>query len=202
MELRFSGPRRALVATSRLGCRGVLTCRQGSPRHRNRDVATHSREYYALCCLLFRDPGDSRLPQSRLRDTKQTSRGKFDRLPHAAAEFTLCVLDGNGLRDHLPARPTLTPRIRFLSSGSCFCSTLLSDPASRRRPCASLILHLHQVGRRTCPPKLSNMLGTHRHGGDGRPSAPATPPYLRVRIRRVAALRQTTPQPGRPGRSR
>ena len=42
-------------------------------------------------------------------------------------------------------RPEL-PRIRFLYVRSRFCSTLPSDDASRRRPCASLILHLHQVG--------------------------------------------------------
>jgi len=30
------------------------------------------------------------------------------------------------------------PAIRFLSIGSHLCSTLPSDPASRRRPCASL----------------------------------------------------------------
>jgi len=30
------------------------------------------------------------------------------------------------------------PQIRFLYIGSYVCSTLLSDPASRRRPCASL----------------------------------------------------------------
>src|SRR3954453_18946140 len=56
-------------------------------------------------------------------------------------------------------RPGL-PDIRFLFVGSRFCSTLLSDAASRRRPCASLALHLHQVVRGTCTPKLSNMLGT------------------------------------------
>src|SRR5713226_2299619 len=37
------------------------------------------------------------------------------------------------------------PPIRFLFIGSRLCSTLPSDPASRRRPCASLTLHLHQV---------------------------------------------------------
>ena len=82
--------------------------------------------------------------QSRFRDTKQISRGKFNRLPCTAAESTLCVLDGNGLRDHRPARPTLTPHIRFLSIGSHPAlrdSTLPSDPALRRRPCASLTLH-------------------------------------------------------------
>src|SRR5664280_1429995 len=50
--------------------------------------------------------------------------------------------------------------IRFLFIGSCFCSTPLSDPASRRRLCASLSLHLHQVVKRTSTSKLSNMLAT------------------------------------------
>jgi hypothetical protein len=36
--------------------------------------------------------------------------------------------------------------IRFLSIGPRFCSTLLSDLASRRRPCASLTLRHHQAG--------------------------------------------------------
>ena len=61
----------------------------------------------------------------------------------------------------MPARPALTPQIRFLYIGSRVCSTLLSDPASRRRPCASLSLHLHQVVKRTFTFELLNMLGTH-----------------------------------------
>ena len=56
------------------------------------------------------------------------------------------------------------PRIRFLFIGSWLCSTLPSVPASRRRPCASLALHLHQVVQGTCTPKLSNMLGTRWPG--------------------------------------
>ena len=52
------------------------------------------------------------------------------------------------------------PLIHFLFIGSYVCSTLLSDPASRRRPCASLSLHLHQVVKRTFTFELSNMLGT------------------------------------------
>ena len=60
-------------------------------------------------------------------------------------------------------RPGL-PDIRFLFVRSRFCSTLLSDATSRRRPCASLTLHLHQVVQGTCSPKLSNMLGTQRIG--------------------------------------
>ena len=51
------------------------------------------------------------------------------------------------------------PQIRFLYIGSCVCSTLLSDPTSRRGPCALLSLHLHQVVKRTFTFKLSNMLG-------------------------------------------
>ena len=94
----------------------------------------------------------------------QISRDKFDRFLRAATEFTLCVLDRYGLRDHMLACPTLTPQIRFLYIGSRICSTLPSDPALRRRLCASLSLHLYQVVKRTCTFKLSNMLGTHKKG--------------------------------------
>src|SRR5947209_20042709 len=67
----------------------------------------------------------------------------------------------------MPARPALTPQIRFLYIGSRVCPTLLSDPASRRRPCASLSLHLHQVVRRTFTFELLNMLGTHKPAQPG-----------------------------------
>ena len=52
------------------------------------------------------------------------------------------------------------PPIKFLFIGSRVSSTLLSYPASRLGPCASLTLHLRQVGQRTFTSKLSNMLGT------------------------------------------
>jgi hypothetical protein len=80
------------------------------------------------------------------------------------------------------------PLIRFLFIGPYVCSTLLSDPASRRRPCASLSLHLHQVVKRTFTFELSNMLGTLGIGGKPRGSSPPTPPYMRVRIRRFGEL--------------
>src|ERR1700686_668400 len=67
-------------------------------------------------------------------DTGQISRGKLNRLQCTTAGSTLCALDGYGLRDTLPARPALAPRIRFLFIGSHLCSTLPSDPASRRQP--------------------------------------------------------------------
>jgi hypothetical protein len=53
------------------------------------------------------------------------------------------------------------PQIRFLYIGSYVCSTLLSDLPPPERPCASLLLHLHQVVEGTSTPELSNMLGTH-----------------------------------------
>ena len=59
------------------------------------------------------------------------------------------------------------PRIRFLYIGSHVCSTLLSDPASRQRPCASLSLHLHQVVKRTFTFKLSIMPGTQENARIG-----------------------------------
>src|SRR5438105_6557228 len=74
-------------------------------------------------------------PLSRLwDDTGQISRGKLNRLRCTTAGSTLRALDGYGLRDQLPARPALAPPIRFLFIGSHLCSTLPSDPASRRQP--------------------------------------------------------------------
>ena len=76
------------------------------------------------------------------------------------------------------------PLIRFLFIGSYVCSTLLSDPASRRRPCASLSLHLHQVVKRTFTFELSNMLGTLAVGTTiaGRPPHRSVRARLRIRL--------------------
>jgi len=53
------------------------------------------------------------------------------------------------------------PPIQFLFVGSRLCSTLLSDtPLRDWCPCASLRLHLHQVGEGTSTPKLVNMPST------------------------------------------
>src|ERR1039457_1327533 len=65
--------------------------------------------------------------------------------------------------------------IRFLFIGSRLCSTLLSDPASRRRPCALLSLHLHQVVKRTSTSKLSIMLGTQENGREKTPGRLVAP---------------------------
>ena len=77
------------------------------------------------------------------------------------------------------------PPIRFLFIGPYVCSTLLLDPTSRRRPCASLSLHLHQVVKRTFTFELSNMLGTLAVGM----AVTSHPPHRPVR----AALPHTVP---------
>src|SRR3954470_7602907 len=56
-------------------------------------------------------------------------------------------------------RPRL-PHIRLLFVGSRFRSTLPSDGPSRFRPCASRVLHLHQVAQGTFTPRLPDMPGT------------------------------------------
>jgi hypothetical protein len=129
---------------------------------------------------------------------QQTSRDKFDRFLRATTEFTLCVLDRYGLRDHWPARPTLTPQIRFLYIGSRICSTLPSDPASRRRPCASLSLLLYQDVKRTYTSKMSIMLGVPKKG-----TAPRSLCIeLRTPRRKTTRLVARRPVIGRCGRCR
>jgi hypothetical protein len=55
----------------------------------------------------------------------------------------------------------VTPPLWFLSISPRVCSTLPSEPVSRRRPCAALSLRLHPAGKRTFTSKLCHMLGTH-----------------------------------------
>src|ERR1700692_1094866 len=72
---------------------------------------------------------------------------------------TLALMD-MGFAAHCQLAREYWPRIRFLSIGSRLCSTLPSDPASRRRPCASLILRSIKLDRGLAPPSCSSMLGT------------------------------------------
>src|SRR4029434_3347819 len=55
-------------------------------------------------CIALRVSLDSLSP---LPDTMQTSRGKYDRLPHTTAGSTLGSLDGYGLHDRRVSRPLL-----------------------------------------------------------------------------------------------
>src|SRR6266404_2877326 len=100
---------------------------------------------------------------SSMRCFKPDSRALYEPIKHNILDKCrmLRLLDGYGLCSDSAARPRLTPRIRFLFIDSRFCSALLSDPPRGRSPCASLILHLHQVGWKTFTSKLLNMLGTH-----------------------------------------
>jgi hypothetical protein len=117
--------------------------------------------YYAVCWLLRRDhePYDALSPVSRTRRrSPEVSSTAFPARP-----------------PNLPPRPLMTMDfaiscssgrvalvIRFLSIVPQVCSTLPSDFASRRRPCASLTLRRHQAGYRTFTSKLSNMLVTQQ----------------------------------------
>src|SRR5262249_30533533 len=65
----------------------------------------------------------------------EPSGGKIDRLRRRPAGSTSAALDGYGLRDQWPARPTAGASIRFLYVRPRLCATLPSDAVSRRRPC-------------------------------------------------------------------
>src|SRR6266576_763600 len=94
-------------------------------------------------CSAVRPPFDS---LSRRSDAEEISWGKLSRLLCTAAGSTLRTLDGYGLRGKLPARPTLTPCIRFSSIDSRICSTLPSAPPRDGSPCVIANPYLHQVG--------------------------------------------------------
>ena len=70
-----------------------------------------------------------------------------------------CLMD----MDFAVTRP-LVPRSRlisgFCSSTRAFAPRFLQTPPRDSSPCASLILHLHQVGWKTYTSELLNMLGT------------------------------------------
>ena len=92
------------------------------------------------------------------------------------------LLPGSHLSRHTVARACRKACERAGVS-SRLCSTLPSDTASRRRPCASLGLHLHQVVQGTFTLKPPNMLGTQEKGG-----AVSRSPCLRCRACRPAPI--------------
>src|ERR1019366_8057614 len=102
-------------------------------------------------CPAVKPPFDS---LSRRSGTEQIPWGKHSRLPCTVAGSTFCTFDGYGLRGKLPARPALTPPIRFLSIDSHVCSTLLSDLASRPHapPFYSTLSPLPRWGGASSPP--------------------------------------------------
>ncbi len=93
------------------------------------------------------------------------------------------------------------PCIRFLFIGSRLCSTLLSDPPSPERPCASLPFTSIRLGRGLSPRQSSNMLGTQKIRGERRESLTASLASRRVSCPRTRAAPQTGRRAVRPCRT-
>src|SRR6266446_9908272 len=91
-----------------------------------------------------------RLPLDRLSrllgDTEQISRGKLNRLRCTTAGSTLRALDGYGFAIRCPLVRRWRPVSGFCSSARTFVPRFLQTPPPGDSPCASLTLHLHQVG--------------------------------------------------------
>jgi hypothetical protein len=84
--------------------------------------------------------------------------------------------EDGGLCCSVPTRPQrATPRIRFVFLAPHMRSTLLLDPASRRCPCASLVLRLHVHLYRGLPPPSTTTCPAHTpklsHAGIASPAA-------------------------------
>src|SRR5712691_490678 len=95
-------------------------------------------------CTAVRPPyGDLSLVAETQHRSPEVRSAAFIARPSDLPPRSLIVVDfAIGCSLVRPGRPL----IRFLSIGPRFCSTLLSDPTSRRRPCASLILRHYQAG--------------------------------------------------------
>src|SRR3954467_11074759 len=128
--------------------------------------------YYALCRLLHRAQGASRLPQSRGTRCRSPGVSPAAFLAHPPDLQFWSLMDRDFATSCPLVRPAL-PHIRFLFVGSRFCSTLPSDGPSRFRPCASLVLHLHQVAQGTFTPRLLDMPSPQAGRAGDRPPARA-----------------------------
>lgn len=101
---------------------------------------------HLLCRLLTSASrsGASRLPQSRFRDTLQTSQGKFNHFPCTPAGSTTPTLDDYGLRDQPLARPAgyaLSVSVRQVTG--LLCASF--RPSLAATPLRFATLHRHQV---------------------------------------------------------
>ena len=128
----------------------MITVRAFTTRVANMPSADFCCEIKASCDTLSRDSATHNRSPEVSSTAFRTQPPDLQPVPLMDMDF---VVIGQLVRHRMPL-------IRFLYIGSYVCSTLLSDPASRRRPCASLSLHLHQVVKRTFTFELSNMLGT------------------------------------------
>jgi hypothetical protein len=111
-----------------------------------RGAPTRGRVRQARGCLTASESGPPCSVPSTLGLTNPFSiTPGLNRLLRTIAESTLRIFYGYGLRGKSPARPTLTPCIRFLSIDSRICSTLLSAPPRSGSPCVFATPYLHQV---------------------------------------------------------
>src|SRR3954449_7527650 len=135
-------------------------------------VRAFGRRTGLLCPLLTSASRSGGLSAASVpKDTMQISWGKPRSLPRTPAGFPVLALDGYGLCDFLPARPT-SPASYPVSVRR----VAISLHASFRRslavpPCASLVLHLHQVAQGTFTPRLLDMPSTQDAGRRRRRSA-------------------------------
>ena len=112
--------------------------------------------------------GDSSPPRrfpwhATSQDSHEVSRGQSYSLWCIDAGFIkhAPAVEG-GLGGCAPTRPErTTPRLRFVFLAPHLRSTLPSDPTSRRRPCASLVLRLHVCLDRGLSPPSSTTCTAH-----------------------------------------
>jgi len=159
-------------------------------------VRAFSRYAGLLCPLLTSAPRSDRLAAASVpEDTAQISRSKPDSLHRIPAGFTALVLDGYGLCECLPARPTSAASypvsVRRVA-------TLLH--ASFRQSLAVLPLRFASAS----PPSgctgdfHPQTVGHVRHTsgwGTSRDAAPPTPPGIRVRTTAVRRIKHPPVSP-------
>jgi hypothetical protein len=90
----------------------------------------------------------------------QISWGKFNCFRRTPAGYTAMVLDGYGLRDGQPTRPTITASYPVPVCQAAASLHASSGPRLAATPLRFTSLHHHQVGRGLSPHELLNMPST------------------------------------------
>src|SRR6266850_8210750 len=170
-------------------------------------VRAFGRRTGLLCPLLTSAPRSGRLATASVpKDTAQISRSKPDSLHRTPAGFTVLALDGYGLCDILPARPTSAAsypvsvrRVATLLHASFRQSLAVLPPASAGASSCALLTAI-RLHRGLAPPKLSDMsdtqAGAARHrAGRGCGLDPTCPMggLLGMRSARCAGCGAATP---------
>ena len=118
-----------------------------------------------LCPLLTSAPRSGRLAAPSVRPVSRRTRRRSPGVSPAAflahpPDLQPWPLMDMDFATSCPLVRPMLPHIRLLFVRSRFRSTLPSDGPSRFRPCASLVLHLHQVAQGTFTPRLLDMPST------------------------------------------